>query len=697
MSGPSTPDPLLGRELDGYVIDELLGQGGMARVYRGRDIRLNRHVAIKVIQPDARSESDYAFRFEREARAVAQLEHQHIVSVYRFGEVAGLYYMAMQYIEGTDLSWVLSDYAADGELLPHEDVLRIVSQIGSALDYAHSRGVIHRDVKPSNIMLTNRGDAILTDFGLVLLQIEGTRGEIFGTPHYIAPEQAINSAGAVPQSDIYALGIVLYEMLTGRVPFDEGSALDIAMAHMTEAPPHPLQVNPDLPPAFLPVLDTALAKEPSERYQTGAALADGLQQAMAVAAGAPPHDRMPTTQLLSLYVPDKVSKFRQNNPLPPLPPQPAPPTIPAQRGKEPESSASFTRLTQSSNRVPAKTKRGVRRRPGWLLIASATIVITVLLCIAFMLTLLAANPQSEADSTPSLVAVETTAATSTEVAVASIIESPTPSETPVAESTVEPTPTLIPVMTATPPVVAMATTPVDPVIELRFATNGEDSLYIMNESVVPFPLAPLAFRTVQGMVQGTEWDSTELQPQECVRVQKEEDSDGPEVVCTPVGTIVTRDGEERFWSHREDTFAVFYANEHIGDCDTSGCIMSINIQNRVIPLQFATNRDRSLYIINIGTDPLPLFPLELRGEDNVRAEEWWEVPALNPQECIRLQKNERSDPPDITCTPVGEIIKVGGRDRFWNPENVLFAVYYENRYIGDCESTGCSLTFTPFN
>jgi len=214
------PDPLIGREIDGYLIEMLLGKGGMARVYRAQDKHLGRYVAIKVIEPQAQADPEYTARFQKEARAVAQLQHQHIVSIYRFGEVDGLFYMAMQYIDGTDMGWILRDFAQDGELMQHEDVLRLMSQIGSALDYAHSRGVIHRDIKPSNIMLDKEGRSILADFGLALVQTEGTRGEIFGTPHYIAPEQAVTSAAVVPQSDQYSLGVMLYEMLTGGVPYE---------------------------------------------------------------------------------------------------------------------------------------------------------------------------------------------------------------------------------------------------------------------------------------------------------------------------------------------------------------------------------------------------------------------------------------------------------------------------------------------
>ena len=234
-------DPLIGKQLDEYRLDELLGQGGMARVYRALDVRLDRWVAIKVIDASFRDDADYMSRFEREAKAIAQLEHPHIVSLYRYGEVDGVLYMAMRYIEGSALNTLLKSYRQEDKLIPVAEAHRVINQVCQALDYAHGRGVIHRDIKPANIMLDKQGNAFLADFGLALISDVGTRGEIFGTPHYIAPEQAMSSASAVPQSDFYAIGVILYEMFTGELPFEADSALDIAMLHMTEPPPPPLR------------------------------------------------------------------------------------------------------------------------------------------------------------------------------------------------------------------------------------------------------------------------------------------------------------------------------------------------------------------------------------------------------------------------------------------------------------------------
>lgn len=273
-------DPLIGSMLDDYKIEDLLGHGGMARVYRALDVKLNRYAALKVMTQPTNKSADYEKRFYREAQAIAKLKHPNIVAIYRFNDRDNLYYMAMEYVDGADLRWVLRDYAADGELIDYTTLLSIIENISKALDYAHKNGVIHRDIKPSNIMISRTGQAILTDFGLALDVQDGTGGEIFGSPYYIAPEQAVNSAQSVPQTDFYSLGVILYEMLTGSVPFDVGSAIQIAMSHIGDTLPDPLTINPDLHPSFIPILDKVLAKNPQDRYESGAKLVLALRAAI---------------------------------------------------------------------------------------------------------------------------------------------------------------------------------------------------------------------------------------------------------------------------------------------------------------------------------------------------------------------------------------------------------------------------------
>lgn len=279
-------DPLIGRKLGDYIIQDMLGKGGMARVYRGYDERLDRYAAVKVIEPNlvATDEeiADYRDRFQREARAIARLNHPNIVSIYQFGqdESDTLYYMAMGYLSGQDLRHILKDTNQQDEYLSDQQILSIMQDIANALDYAHEQGVIHRDVKPSNIVVTEDGRAVLTDFGLALNTQEGTIGNTFGSVHYIAPEQAVSSAQAVPQSDLYSLGVVLFEMLTGRVPFEDISAMSVALRHISDPPPKPSSINPAITPEIESVIITAMDKDPTRRYQTGKAFVTALAESL---------------------------------------------------------------------------------------------------------------------------------------------------------------------------------------------------------------------------------------------------------------------------------------------------------------------------------------------------------------------------------------------------------------------------------
>ncbi len=275
-------DPIIGKKLGDYLIVDILGQGGMARVYRGLDKKLNRYAAVKVIDATSirEDEAEYRKRFQGEARAVARLNHPNIVGIYQFDQVDSLYYMAMSFIEGRDLRSIIKTHDRNGSRMSGPEIRNIVRDIGSALDYAHSEGVIHRDIKPSNIMVTSSGKAILTDFGLALSVPEGTIGNTFGSAHYVAPEQAVNSAQATAQSDIYSLGIVLFEMLTNRVPFDDPSAMAVAMKHLTDPPPPPSRINPTLSPQIDRVVIQALDKDPKKRFSTCAEMLKALEKAL---------------------------------------------------------------------------------------------------------------------------------------------------------------------------------------------------------------------------------------------------------------------------------------------------------------------------------------------------------------------------------------------------------------------------------
>ncbi len=275
-------DPLIGKQLGDYEIQGLLGQGGMARVYKGYDDRLDRYAAVKVIEPNLTSpeeDDEYRERFQREARAIARLNHPRVVGVYQFNNLDKIYYMAMVFIEGQDLRHILKHYIKRGDSLSYKQIMQIVRDTAEALDYSHKQGVIHRDVKPSNIMIQEDGHAVLTDFGLALNAQEGTIGNTFGSVHYIAPEQAMSSAQAVAQSDLYSLGVVLYEMLVGRVPFEDVSAMTVALQHISDPPPPPRTLNPEIPQAVEDVVIKLLDKDPLKRYGTGAMLVEALETA----------------------------------------------------------------------------------------------------------------------------------------------------------------------------------------------------------------------------------------------------------------------------------------------------------------------------------------------------------------------------------------------------------------------------------
>ncbi|MEL7234268.1 MAG: protein kinase, partial [Chloroflexota bacterium] len=274
-------DTFLNHNMGDYRLQEILAVGGMSRVYLGLDQNLGRRAAVKVLELEQTWVDDTIIqRFEREARAIAALEHDNIITIYQYGKHPdGAYFLAMQYIDGRDLRVELKEYSRKSEKMPVERGIRIMQQVASALDFAHKADIIHRDIKPSNVLLTKGDKAILTDFGLVLTATDATLGTAFGTPRYIAPEQAVASQQAVPQSDIYSLAVIMYEILTGGTPFDGETPMEIALAHVSDTPDLPSKREKSVPEAVDKALMKALSKDPAERYQTS------VEFVNAVAAG----------------------------------------------------------------------------------------------------------------------------------------------------------------------------------------------------------------------------------------------------------------------------------------------------------------------------------------------------------------------------------------------------------------------------
>jgi len=265
-------------KLGKYKIIAEVGQGDFAAIYKAVDTTLDRTVALKVPAPHLLWDYTFVQRFQREVRVAANLDHPNIVTIYEVGQIEGVYFIAMQFLEGRTLGQILE---AEGPL-PVSRVQAIVEQIASALDYAHARGFVHRDIKPSNVIVADDGRATLTDFGLVKAG-EGTKlsttGVVFGTPKYMSPEQA-RGEKVDERSDIYSLGIMLFEMLTGQVPFEADTPLEISVKHLTAALPLPRAVNPDIPELVERVILKAMAKTPEDRYQRVSEMAEALKRAV---------------------------------------------------------------------------------------------------------------------------------------------------------------------------------------------------------------------------------------------------------------------------------------------------------------------------------------------------------------------------------------------------------------------------------
>ena len=275
------PHALTGLTLGKYRLLEPLGRGGMAQVYRAYHPQLDRYVAIKVLRSDLVEEAEFLARFQREARSVAALRHPNIVQVYDADVQDGIYYMVMELLEGDTLKARLNAYRTSNQRMPLAEVIHVLADLLAGLGYAHGEGIIHRDIKPANILLSRRGQAVLTDFGIAQI-IGGTQytlsGALMGTLSYMAPEQGLENLCDI-RSDLYSLGIVFYEMLTGKPPFDADTPLAILMKHLNDPLPLPRQLNPDIPQAFERVVLKALAKRPEDRYQTAAEMAKALQTA----------------------------------------------------------------------------------------------------------------------------------------------------------------------------------------------------------------------------------------------------------------------------------------------------------------------------------------------------------------------------------------------------------------------------------
>jgi serine/threonine protein kinase len=577
-------DPLIGLRLDNYQIKSLLGQGGMARVYEAVDVMLKRRTAIKVIEPNLTSEAKYTERFEREAQAIANLDHPHIIPVYHFGQWEQSYYLAMKFVEGEDLGTLMHRYASDNEYLPEDDIVRIISAIADALDYAHNKGLIHRDVKPSNVMIDRSGHPYLTDFGLALDVSQGTVGEVFGSPHYIAPEQARNSANAVPQSDLYALGVILFELFTGTVPFDDPSPATVALQHVVKAPPEPRSLNPGLSSEVEAVILKTLSKKPEDRYQSGAELTEALKTALKT-----PRPNIDESSLSSLFKPSTTSVIDQVR----VSLAERPPSILPTRKKEDQP--------DESNVARFATTQVARNSLPWIVL-SGVLIVVILVVGAVAIVIRGSNAAQLAEPLPTeVIAVQVTTEESvlTHTPTLMNVAIPTSTSAPVeVDLTATPTetltslPTATPINTATPTDTATptATSPVPPTetataipadtatpegptaapagwLPVRFIYD-DDAFYWMNDSDRTISSEPIAFERIDGSqrFEGNRFPFYSMEPGRCMQIMfadvaRQQCPEGrrPNAFFTP-----TRTQGISFWT--EGQFRVLWQGTEIAVC-----------------------------------------------------------------------------------------------------------------------------------
>lgn len=448
---------MIGKTLGKYQITEHLGTGGMAEVYKAYQPGLERFVAVKVLHAFLAQEENFLARFQREAKVVAMLRHPNIIQVHDFDldKQGRVYYMVMEFIDGPSLKMLLEQLSARGELMPLADTVRIVTGVAYALDYAHQRGMVHRDVKPANIVFNQDGQVILTDFGIAkMVRTEGltASGAMVGTPAYIAPEQGLGEAGD-ERADIYSLGAVMYQMVTGQLPFDADTFMGIVMKQINEPLKPPSTVNPDLPPAIEAVIVRAMAKRPEDRQQTAGELAHALAQAVDSA------ESSAVTAIAEAPSEAFVQAFAEAPAKPRFQPRPAEPHVLA---KPPAASVSL-----DTPDFPAKAPVTQRRGPSVLTAVLGVALALVLISIAALLATgmwgrlsggLAAALAPPTDVPPTIdldlaglseeaVATQIAAVFATYVATTGV--TPTPSDTPTKTPTATPTATSTPDATAT--------------------------------------------------------------------------------------------------------------------------------------------------------------------------------------------------------------------------------------------------------
>ncbi len=450
-------EDLTGKQLGPYRVVAPLGEGGMAAVYRAYQPGMDRFVAIKILPRHLASDPTFVGRFGQEAKLIAKLQHPHILPVFDFGQAEGYTYIVMPLVEAGTLTMTLQ-----GQPLPLDRIRIIVSQIGDALDYAHAHGLVHRDVKPSNVLLDERGNCLLTDFGIAKM-VEGTSkftatGGLIGTPAYMSPEQGAGET-VDRRSDIYSLGVMLYEMATGRTPFNAETPVAIVIKHINDPLPPPRRLNPTLPESLERVILRALAKHPDDRFQTAADMVGALQAALPAGGHVSVAPAPSTTEIAP--TPSRAECVSAASPFAPV-----------------------TATREAARPVPPAASGG-RRVPVWIWAFGGLFVMCIAVgLIAFVGSrLFAVAPQGQADAETATASAQVVVPP-TSIAMASasapgetpepqpttVSDTPTPSPTQTLPPSPEPTTTPIPTPTPTPiPTSTSTPTQVCPAVTGTFA------------------------------------------------------------------------------------------------------------------------------------------------------------------------------------------------------------------------------------
>jgi hypothetical protein len=469
-----------------YKLEEMLGQGGMSAVYRAVDPNLRRVVAVKLIHQHLSSAPEFVRRFEEEAAAVAQLRHPNIIQVYDFNHDQGIYYMVLEFVPGETLQSRLARLAAAGQRLPYEGAIRHTIQVCEAADYAHKKNMIHRDIKPANVIIDLQERAVLMDFGIAKIlggQQHTATGAVIGTALYMSPEQ-IRGERIDQRSDIYSIGVMLYEMVNGRPPFEADSTMTLMMKHLNDPVPDLRTLHPDMPDSLVAIIEKALAKTPEERFQSAEEMAGALRR---IVNYLQPQSTAGMSDVIQFVgVPASRMSAVGGTPVP----VGAASSIAASgqsratNGVRPTSMAAAASASRAS-------KQGARQQTWYLAGGIGAVILAGVLCLALGGAVLASRmlvPATRARAARSL------SATQTALSIAqNALASPTPDLTtiPVIASTASPTAFVPTTSTATSAAAAVGTeaTPAAPssgisVLIVSVALDGDT--YVVNYETVGF-------------------------------------------------------------------------------------------------------------------------------------------------------------------------------------------------------------------